>query len=145
MTAPAASRRVVLYAEDDDNDAFLIQHCWETAAIPHALEIVPDGQRAIDYLSGHGDFADRAKHPLPSLVLLDLNLPRLSGLQVLAWIRQQPQFAALPVAILSSSNQEKDIDGARALGADDYFVKPSNVTELARLVARFRERWLAAN
>lgn len=142
MTPGAAPRALVLYAEDDENDAFLIRHCWKSAAIPHTLKIVSDGQHAIDYLAGADGFADRTQHPLPTLVILDLNMPRRTGMQVLEWVRQQPQFAELPVAILSSSNQTKDIDSARSLGANDYFVKPGNVTQLQALVGELRERWL---
>ena len=134
----------VLYTEDDENDAFLVRHCWRRAALAHPLTIFSDGQQPIDYLAGHGEFADRAAHPWPALLLLDLNLPRKSGHEVLAWVRAQPQFAPLPIAILSSSNQKKDLDRARALGATDYFVKPSNVTQLAALIAQIDRRWLQA-
>lgn len=143
MSAAAAPPSVVLYAEDDENDAFLIRHCWKRAGLPERLEIVPDGQRAIEYLSGTGAFADPARFPRPRLLLLDLNMPRVSGLEVLRWVAAQPQLADLPVVILSSSNQKKDIDHAQTLGAAHYFVKPSNVTQLAELVRVFRDRWLA--
>lgn len=124
---------VVLYAEDDENDAFLIRHCWKRLQMPQQLEIVPDGERAIDYLT---------RHPKPALVLLDLNMPRVGGMEVLRWVRGEPHLAKLPVAILSSSNQKKDMEGAQALGADAYFVKPANVKQLAELLSGVRDRWL---
>jgi CheY-like chemotaxis protein len=142
MNETPATPELVLYAEDDENDAFLIRHCWKRAGIAPRLEIVPDGQRAIEYLRGTGEFADRARHPAPRLLLLDLNLPRVGGMEVLRWVRAQPDYARLPTVILSSSNQKKDIDNAQALGADRYFVKPSNVTDLALLVETLRDTWL---
>ena len=142
MNEPSSQAGLVLYAEDDENDAFLIRHCWQRAGLTHRLEIVPDGQRAIEYLGGTGEFADRSRHPEPCLLLLDLNLPRVGGMDVLRWVRAQPRYARLPTVILSSSNQKKDIDNAQALGADRYFVKPSNVTDLARLVETLRDTWL---
>ncbi|HZZ56715.1 MAG TPA: response regulator [Opitutaceae bacterium] len=124
---------VVLYAEDDENDAFLIRHCWRKLGIDQALEIVPDGERAIEYLS---------RQERPKLVLLDLNMPRVGGMEVLRWVRGEPHLAGLPVAILSSSNQKKDLEGAQILGADAYFVKPASVLQLTELVAGMRQRWL---
>jgi CheY-like chemotaxis protein len=125
---------VVLYAEDDENDVFLIRHCWRKLKVADTLEIVSDGAHAIEYLTA------QAK---PSLVLLDLNMPRVGGMEVLRWMRGESHLRDVPVAILSSSNQKKDLDGAQALGADAYFVKPSNVNQLAELIAGLRGRWLA--
>ncbi len=138
MSASPEPLPPVIYTEDDENDAFLIRHCWKRSGIAHPLVVLTDGQQPIDYLSGN----DTATSPLPALLLLDLNLPRKSGLDVLAWVRAQSQFAELPVAILSSSNQKKDMDRAHALGATEYFVKPSNVVQLATLVETVRDRWL---
>ncbi|HEY3757810.1 MAG TPA: response regulator [Opitutaceae bacterium] len=126
--------RIVLYAEDDENDVFLIRHCWKKLNLPETLEIVPDGARAIEYLTAQAR---------PALVLLDLNMPRVGGMEVLRWVRGEAHLRDLPVAILSSSNQKKDMEGAQALGADGYFVKPSNVNQLADLIGGLRGRWLA--
>ena len=101
-----------------------------------------DGAQAIDYLAGNGPFADRSQHPLPALVLLDLNLPKKSGFDVLSWIRQQPQFSSLPVMIYTSSVGLIDKDTARLLGATDYFVKRSGVSHIAELARSLAERWL---
>jgi CheY-like chemotaxis protein len=101
-----------------------------------------DGAQAIDYLAGNGPFADRSQHPLPALVLLDLNLPKKSGFDVLSWIRQQPQFSSLPVVIYTSSVGLIDKDTARLLGATDCFIKCSAVSHIAELARSFAERWL---
>jgi CheY-like chemotaxis protein len=132
----------ILYTEDDENDAFFMRHAFSRAGIPHRLVIVPDGQQAIDYLSGAGFYTDRTAHPLPAMVLLDLNLPVRSGFEVLAWIREQPPFFRLPVIIFSSSNHYRDIERARLLGADEYCVKPSEIARRIAIIHALRQRWL---
>src|SRR5262245_28825507 len=114
----------VLYAEDEDNDVFLMRRAFERAGVENALQVVGDGTKAIQYLSGAGEFADRRRFPMPCLVLLDLNLPRRSGLEVLKWLREQPALQELPVVMLTSSLQDCDIGSAYNLGANGYLVKP---------------------
>lgn len=125
----------VLYAEDDENDAFFMQRAFARLA-PAALTLVPDGGGAIAYLDGTGDFADRAAHPLPQLLLLDIKMPHVMGLEVLAWVRQQEKFNALPVVMLTSSTQAKDIEFSRRHGANAYLVKPSQSRDLIGLMER---------
>lgn len=133
----------VLYTEDDENDAFLMRHAFQRAGIQHPLVVVTDGQQAINYLAGEPPYAPRSDHPLPCLLVLDLNLPVRSGFEVLTWVRQQPGFSNLLVVILSSSNHTKDIDRAYSLGANSYFVKPSNVEKRMELVRTLQQKWLS--
>ena len=140
-----SSAQPILYAEDDENDAFFMRHAFSRAGLTERLVIVPDGQQAIHYLEGAGLYADRDAHPLPSLVLLDLNLPARSGFDVLGWIRQQPPFLRLPVVIFSSSNHQRDIDEARALGANEYCVKPSDISHRVAIVTDLHRRWINSN
>jgi DNA-binding response OmpR family regulator len=93
-------------------------------------------------LQGAGIFADRTAHPLPQLVLLDLNMPRLNGFDVLEWVRQQPRFSSLQLVIFSGSDEAKDINRAYGLGANWYLVKPHSMDELTALVERFKKFWL---
>src|SRR4051812_33398951 len=88
------------------------------------LQIVTDGQRALDYLSGAGEFSDRQKFPLPFIVFLDLKLPYIHGFEVLAWMRLHPELNRLVVVVLTSSPEEKDHERAYSLGARSYLVKP---------------------
>ena len=132
----------ILYAEDDFNDAFFLQHAFAEAAIPNPLQIVRDGQEAIDYLTGLGVFADRHLYPLPCLVLLDLKMPRKSGLEVLAWIRAHPDFRSLPVILFSSSPNQADSQSASEVGANAYVIKPSTVEERIELAQSIRSFWL---
>jgi CheY-like chemotaxis protein len=124
----------VLAAEDEESDAVLLQLAFGKAGSPQNLVIVRDGQEAIDYLSGEGLYADRALHPLPSLFLLDLKMPRMTGFDVLAWLKENPQFKDLPVIVLSSSSHESDMRRARQLGAWDYHVKPHSLTQFVQLI-----------
>src|SRR5215469_12804425 len=95
--------RSVLLAEDEPNDIFLLQHAFQQAQLLNPLHSVTDGQEAIDFLSGSGEFSDRAQFPIPGLVILDVKMPRKSGLEVLAWLRRQKGICCLPTLILSSS------------------------------------------
>lgn len=132
----------VLYAEDEDNDAFLMQRAFAKAAVANPLQIVTDGSAAMRYLSGTGEFSDRNTFPFPCLLLLDLNLPRQSGLEVLAWCRAQPALRELPIVIFTSSSQSRDIQSAYTLGANAYLVKPPNSERLIELVAGLRDTCL---
>ena len=131
----------VLYVEDDSNDVFFMEWAFKTAGLSNPLHIATDGNQAIDYLAGNGPYADRAQHPLPALVLLDLNLPQVPGFAVLRWLRQQPQFQGLPVVIYSASDQNADKEQARQLGATDYVVKPLNMAKLPELLQALVCRW----
>ncbi len=112
--------------------------------LTNSLHIAVDGQQAIDYLQGAGKFADREKFPLPCLVLLDLKLPFVMGLDVLKWIRQRPELSPV-VIILSSSQQNADISTAYRLGANAYLVKAPDLGKLQELVRAIRDFWLTHN
>lgn len=134
--------RPVLYAEDEENDAFFLQRAFTTAGISHPVVVVADGQEAIEYCEGSGAYTDRVKNPLPSLVLLDLNLPLRSGIDVLAQVRHAPGFEKIPVIIFSSSLQPSDIEIAYGKGANAYLVKPSRPEDLIGLARGMRKFWL---
>ncbi len=133
-----------LYVEDDADDAFFLRHVWKRAGIRHPLIHLSSGQQAMDYLAGRGDFADRVRCPPPSLVLLDLNMPGIGGFDVLRWIRQQPDLAALRVVVFSGSNQPSDLATAQGLGAIDYLTKPSDLQRLLEVVQQKKGLWLPA-
>lgn len=131
-----AMTKSVLYAEDDENDVFFMERAFSKLKIRSALQVVPDGRAAVDYLSGNGPYADRVKHPLPDLLLLDVKMPAMSGLEVLKWAREQPAFRALPILLFTSSTQHTDIEFSRSHRASGYLVKPSNSEHLATLVSK---------
>jgi CheY-like chemotaxis protein len=135
----------VLVVEDEQNDIFLLQYAFECAGISEPLISVEDGQQAIDYLSGKGKFAERKEFPLPCLMLLDLKLPRVMGLDVLRWIRGRPELQMLPVVVLTSSSEASDIKQAYTLGARSYLVKPVSVQQRLELVEALKTYWLELN
>ncbi len=135
----------VLYVEDEDSDVLLLRLAFEIADLDALLISASDGQEAISYLAGEGRFADRVCHPLPSLILLDLNLPRESGFDVLEWIRGQNRFVSLPVIVYTSSLNAEDCAKAQRLGASDYVVKFSDVKDIAGFVRSLKGRWLPQN
>jgi CheY-like chemotaxis protein len=134
-----------LVAEDDENDVFFLQRAFQQAKIENPLHVVRDGQEAIEYLSGEGKFSDRSLYPLPHLFILDLKMPRKTGLDVLGWLHEHPELRCLPVLVLSSSAQRTDIEKAYELGANGFVVKPASLekrVELAKLIGAF---WLDFN
>ena len=136
-------KTAILYAEDEANDILFLELALEKAGSPHALHSVADGEQAIEYLSGLGPYVDRTQHPLPDLVLLDINMPRVSGLEVLEWIRQKSRFKSLPVVILTSSSRPEDREKARQLDVDDYLLKPSDPRKLVEIVKSLQDRLLS--
>jgi CheY-like chemotaxis protein len=124
----------VLHVDDDPNDTALLQVACARAAVNFELQNIEDGGQVIEYLSGMGKYADRARYRLPDLILLDLKMPRLAGLDVLKWIRNQSKLRDLPVIVLSGSELQEDIRQAYAVGADSYLVKPPTFTSLIHLV-----------
>src|SRR5205085_9985879 len=112
---------------------------------PNPIQRVADGDEAVTYLLGQGRYADRRAHPLPGLVLLDLKLPRRSGLEVLGWIRQQAGLRRLSVVVFTSSTETSDIDRAYDLGANSYLVKPVDSESLSDVVRSLCGYWLTLN
>lgn len=141
----ALPTQTILLVEDEENDVVFMEMALEKAGLMHAFQVAEDGQEAIDYLSGKGEFADRTRFPLPALVLLDLKLPLIMGMDVLKWIRDQPGLDTMVVIMLTSSQQRSDIQRACALGANSYLVKPSNPAALEEIVDLVKRYWLRLN
>lgn len=137
------SKPVILLAEDDDNDVFFMRRALEKSQFDFPMQVVTDGQHAIDYLGGEGKFSNREEYPLPSVILLDLKMPFRDGFEVLEWIRTQSSLDAVPVAVLTSSAEERDRRRAKELGASAYFVKPprpETIAEIVQLIEQGREK-----
>jgi CheY-like chemotaxis protein len=134
----------VLYVEDEEMDRFFMARAFAKEGLASALHMVNDGQGAIDYLSGAGEYADREKHPMPAVVLLDLNLPEIHGFEVLKWIRAQPTHSRLPVVVFSSSERDDDQVRASILGAKEFVKKPGSGLGFHDVVRKLNERWLKA-
>ena len=135
---------IVLLVDDSDKDGLLMRTVFERAGFVQPLHSVEDGEEAIAYLRGDGAWSDRMLFPIPTVVLLDLNMPRKNGFEVLAWIRQQPALKRLRVYILSASSRAGDIQRAYDLGANSYLVKPGTLDGLMHL-AKTVLAWLRLN
>ena len=135
----------ILHVDDDPNDVVLLEHACRKAGLDLRLHGANDGDQAMAYLSGAAPYSDRAQHPLPGLVLLDLKMPRVSGFDVLTWIRRREKFRRIPVIVLSSSNHDADVKRAYALGANSYLVKPVGFEALVELVRSVYNYWLTLN
>ncbi len=131
----------LLVVDDDENDRFLLKHGFLRAGINVSIEMVNGGEAAVQYLSGAGAFNDRAKFPLPNLVLLDVKMPILDGFEVLRWIRAQPGLRRIPVVFLSSSALNRDVDLAHELGANGYSMKPGDRVGMENLVRGIEAYW----
>jgi len=134
--------KCVLLVEDDRDHVLLIERAFRKAEIGCVLRLATNGEEAIAYLEGTGGFADRAEHPLPDLVLLDLKLPRRGGLDVLRWVRGRGDGDDLPVVVLTTSDEPDDVRRAYRAGANSYVVKPGTPGSMTGLARALGEFWL---
>src|ERR1041384_7323689 len=116
----------ILLAEDDEDDVLLIRRAFQRARLLNPLQVVRDGEEAIEYLAGGDRYRNRTIHPLPFLLLLDLHMPKLNGFDVLTWVQSRPELRRIKVAVLTSSSNEYDFSKAMSLGAHSYFTKPGS-------------------
>ena len=135
----------ILLVEDNAQDEMLALRALRKANLANHVEVVRDGQQAIDYLFQEGEFADRKNMPLPAVVLLDLGLPRLGGIEVLERVRANPRTRLLPVAILTSSDEDQDRLKCYNNGANSFVRKPLDFAEFAQAVAQVGVYWMALN
>src|SRR5581483_105215 len=135
----------ILLVKDNEDDVLLLKRAIEGAGVRAQLQVVPDGQAAVDYLSGVNHYADRVLHPLPKLVLLDLRMPRMDGFEVLRIVRGRLQMTQLPVIVLTHSENPSDIKRAYELGATSYFRKPDSVEGLDEMIHVLHAYWLKFN
>lgn len=137
--------RKILLVEDDLRDEVLILRALRKAHIANHVEVVHDGAEALDYLFAMGDYAARSSTDLPAVVLLDLNMPKIGGLEVLRRLREAEATRTLPVVILTSSDDQQDMLTSYKLGANSYVRKPVAFAELGEAVAQLGLYWLVVN
>jgi CheY-like chemotaxis protein len=140
-----ASSFPILLVEDSPDDALLIQRAFRKANLANPVQLVRDGEEAVAYLSGAAPYDDRGRFPLPVFMLLDLKLPRRSGLEVLAWLRQESAVRRLPVVVLTSSRESVDVNRAYDLGVNSYLTKPVGFEALMEMVKNVNLYWLVLN
>jgi CheY-like chemotaxis protein len=140
-----ASNNVVLLVEDNSSDVDLMKRALVKCRIANPLVVAPDGEEALDYLFGTGGYAGRERACLPSIVLLDLNLPGVSGLEVLQRIRSDERTRHLPVIILTSSKEEGDVLAGYGFGVNSYVVKSGDFNRFQDALEHLWFYWLTLN
>src|SRR5581483_1836116 len=131
----------ILIAEDSENDALLLQMALKRAGIKERVYVVADGVEAIAYLRGEGKYKDRSKFPFPNVLFTDLKMPRMSGFEVLQWLRSNPECFIIPIIVLSASQLDDDIRKAYQLSANAYLVRPGKFEDLQKILKLAFEFW----
>jgi len=137
-------KQTILLVDDSENDLFLMRAAFKKAEFNSPLQMVQNGEEAIVYLKGEGIYQDRNQYALPAVMLLDLNMPRKNGFEVLEWVRSQPALKRLSVIILTASLRGEDVERAFDLGATAFLVKPATLDQLITMIRRLRD-WLEIN
>jgi len=135
---------LVLVAEDNPDDATLLRKAVEKAGIPGAIRILTDGEQMLLYLQGRGAYANRTVNAQPSLIILDLKMPRKTGFEVLEWLQEHPEYSVVPTVVMSASVMEEDVRKAYRLGANTYFIKPGTYSELVDTMRALKDYWSKA-
>ncbi|HEX9018346.1 MAG TPA: response regulator [Anaerolineaceae bacterium] len=142
MKAPSSKKTIVIIAEDDPDDRLLIEDALKDACQPAvAVRFVQDGAELLDYLNHRGKYGKLSDFPLPELVLLDLNMPKRSGLEVLEEIKQDPFLRTIPVVVLTTSNAPEHISRSYELGGNGFITKPNTYTELVEMMGNLDRYW----
>lgn len=135
----------VLLVEDNPDHAELVLRTMEDCSVANRIVHLEDGEEALDYLYARGAYTDRLQHPLPHLMLLDLRLPKVSGLEVLKQVKEDANLRALPVVILTTSDADRDVALAYEYHANSYLTKPVNFEDFSRMLKNLGFFWLAWN
>lgn len=137
-------RFTILIVEDNAEEVLLLKKAFQRVALDIAVQFVTNGEEAIDYLSGTEQFHNRREYPEPDLVIMDLKMPRKGGFEVLEWFRNLQEGALIPIIVLTSSHREADVQRAYSLGANSYFLKPSNFEEFRDMIQVIYQYWIRA-
>jgi len=141
---PMNEEQAILLVDDSENDRVLMRVAFKKAEFNTPLLEVRNGEEAIAYLKGDDPYSDREQFPLPTVMLLDLNMPMKNGFDVLTWVRARTGLKRLSIAVLTASMRAEDVERAFDLGANSFLVKPSNLDELAAMLRCLRD-WIQIN
>ncbi|MDD1674806.1 MAG: response regulator [Methanomicrobiales archaeon] len=141
-----AERNVeILLVEDNPNDVELILHVFRWCNLSDQVHVAWDGEEALDFVFGTGTYANRDPHKKPKVILLDLKLPKIDGIEVLRRIKENPQTRTIPVVVLTSSKEERDVVESYNLGVNSYIVKPVKFDEFANVIRDLGLYWRFVN
>ena len=132
---------IILLAEDDQDDRYLISEALDESNVPHKLFIVENGEELLDYIHNRNQYLNKNKYPRPELILLDLNMPRKNGMVTLKEIKSDPKFKRIPVVALTTSQSEEDIIQTYELGVSSYITKPMTFTALVEMMKSLGKYW----
>lgn len=135
----------ILLIEDEEADVALLIRAFKQSGVANPIRHLRDGEQALAYLEGIGEFGNREKNPLPILVLLDLRLPRMSGLELLQWMRPRKHLRRIPVVVLTVEKDPSYMEAAYDLGANSYLIKSPKEQDVLRLVELIQQYWIALN
>lgn len=135
----------ILMIEDESTDAALMQRAFEKARVLNPIVHLVNGDEALAYLAGVEKYANRIEYPLPALILLDLKMPGMTGLQLLQWMRTNRDVRRIPVVVLTGDDAPATVNAAYELGANSYLVKPGDPKEIVRLVELIQRYWMELN
>ena len=136
---------MILLIEDDRDDELLMQMALKDSNIQHELLVIRDGVAALDFLYGTGEYAGRDLSVMPSLILLDLKLPKMDGVEVLRHINDHKRIRVIPIVVLTSSSRDEDMMECYRLGANSYIQKPMNLHDFVDVVRQLGDYWLKLN
>ncbi len=145
VTADGSSRAVILVVEDDQGDQILIEEALQSSRISKRIQIVKDGEEALDYLRRVGPYGDPVAAPRPDLILLDLNMPRLGGKEVLARVKSDPEMKIIPVVAFTTSGLEEDILQCFSAGVNSYVQKPADFDRFQAVLRHIEQYWLTVS
>ena len=124
----------LLLAEDSEDDVFFFRHAMEKAGMKHCIQLVQDGEEAVEYLEGTGKFKNRKEFPLPDFLFLDINMPKKNGWEVLEWMAGKPGLKNIPVVVVTTSEHHRDLKKAQEFSLRAYLVKPARPEQLKKLL-----------
>jgi CheY-like chemotaxis protein len=135
----------ILLVEDEPSDAALLLRSFEKAEVLNPIIHLNHGDDALQYLAGKGKYVDRDRHPLPALILLDLKLPGMTGIQLLQWRRIEGEIRRIPVVVLTTDDDPATVNAAYDLGANSFLVKPGDAASVYSMVKAIQRYWIALN
>ena len=145
LQATTFRKDVLFYAEDDSGFVDLLRCAVAQGKFNVQVVHVPDGEQAIRYFKGEGDYADRERFPLPGVALIDLKMPRVGGFEVIEWLRTTEPFRQLPIVVLTVSEELRDVNRAYQMGANSFLIKPPTVADLRDTLNLVESYWLGLN
>ena len=141
ITEMAKDRPTLLIVEDNEDDIFFVERIFKQIGARCELRFARDGIEAIEYLGGKGVFSDRSKYPMPTIILMDLKMPRRNGFEVLEWMHNQPEIKLIPTIVVTSSTLQEDVTRAYRLGANAVMNKPVDKDSLLQMLKSFHIYW----